>query len=731
MVRVLHYALLTSFGVIAVSLYHIWGYDRAWRTMQSVVNAWQSSEEGTSIPQFMTLPSSLVPTEYRYDLDANAPYPFLDGRHIGYRVHPLPLELAIAQSRSHSPSSGAPFWPGNSLDKNLTGKEDGSIWAGMEQMDMVLAYDPFDKMLWEGKERRGEYVQRAKIQSNDSPPFEGWNRIAGRMRLMFGASGALSLGRKIQYDLVGLHNERDGTCRIYGFPQGRTPNLQHAQRFLERSLEDYDMGKEEVITLSKIKASELPATWLMSRLQETTPDCALLAHFTLPPLLSPPEPHAQPLTVHDLNLHNLTTGKAASLGFRGVAVADGCGWAMGLEGTMARETLSDWRERKMQSTYAALGMRQPFFPLLGHSFDRKLTKNTSRGMISMMMLVDCFLLVITTVLGFFDDDWSMPHTRDITEARTTSENSRSFHSSPAIFALTYSPPTRNILPVKVTYMLEEMQRWFIGSSSCLSALLGCIAFFSLPVLLRTAILPITAFILYSFWVPQIIRNTYEGSRFSLGWIAIMLQSTAPTVLFLCTFIFADLTMIEYRSWPYGIVAWQVVQISILFAQSMYSPNSRYLPPFLAPKFYASSYQPPFTTELRAALNLCDSPTCHICYEAIRFPQPPLDLDNAEKCETGINNQAEEVVGDDEDHLLPEIARSEEEGKEEVVTLHESGEAPAADDWAVGPCGHVWHMTCLEKWLAISPICPLCTLELPPLLLGDADTRSAMGVIIGM
>ncbi|ODN79009.1 hypothetical protein L202_04517 [Cryptococcus amylolentus CBS 6039] len=466
MVRVLHYALLTSFGVIAVSLYHIWGYDRAWRTMQSVVNAWQSSEEGTSIPQFMTLPSSLVPTEYRYDLDANAPYPFLDGRHIGYRVHPLPLELAIAQSRSHSPSSGAPFWPGNSLDKNLTGKEDGSIWAGMEQMDMVLAYDPFDKMLWEGKERRGEYVQRAKIQSNDSPPFEGWNRIAGRMRLMFGASGALSLGRKIQYDLVGLHNERDGTCRIYGFPQGRTPNLQHAQRFLERSLEDYDMGKEEVITLSKIKASELPATWLMSRLQGT-------------------------------------------------------------------------------------------------------------------------------------------------------------------------------------------------------------------------------------------------------------------------FIFADLTMIEYRSWPYGIVAWQVVQISILFAQSMYSPNSRYLPPFLAPKFYASSYQPPFTTELRAALNLCDSPTCHICYEAIRFPQPPLDLDNAEKCETGINNQAEEVVGDDEDHLLPEIARSEEEGKEEVVTLHESGEAPAADDWAVGPCGHVWHMTCLEKWLAISPICPLCTLELPPLLLGDADTRSAMGVIIGM
>ncbi|ODN92848.1 hypothetical protein L198_05645 [Cryptococcus wingfieldii CBS 7118] len=730
MVRVLHYAILITFSVLAVSLYHIWGYDRAWRTMQSAVNAWQSSQEGTSNPQFMTLPSSLLPAEYQYDLDANAPYPFLDGRHTGYRVHPLPLELAIAHNRSLSASSGAPFWPGNSLDKNTTGKEDGSIWARMEQMDMVLAYDSFAKMLWEGKERRGEYVQRAKIQSNDSPPFEGWNRISGRMRLMSGASGALSMGRRVQYDLLGLHNERDGTCRIYGFPQGRTPDLQHAQRFLERSLKDYGMGKEEAITLSKVEASELPATWLMSRLQEPTPDCPLLAHFTLPPLFSLPEPHAQPLTVHDLNLHNLTTGKAASLGFGGVAVSDGCGWAMGLEGTMAKETLSNWRERKMRSTSAALGMRQPLFPLLGHGIDRKLTKNTSRGMISMMMLVDCFLLVMTTVLGFFDDDWSMPHTWNITAARAASENSRSFHSSPAIFALTYSPPTRNILLVKVTSMLEQMQRWFIGSSSCLSALLGCIAFFSLPVLLRTAILPITAFILYSFWVPQIIRNTYEGSRFSLGWIAIMLKSTVFTLLFLFTFIFPDAgpTMIEYRSWPYGIVAWQVVQITILFAQSMYSPNSRYLPRFLAPKFY--SFQRPLTTELRATLNLCDSPTCHICYEAIRFPQPPLDLDNAEKRETGIYIQTEEVVGDDGDHLLPENARSEGEGEGEVVALYEAGEAPAVDDWAVGPCGHVWHMTCLKKWLATSPMCPLCTLEMPPLQ-GDPDTRPAMEVIIGM
>lgn len=39
---------------------------------------------------------------------------------------------------------------------------------------------------------------------------------------------------------------------------------------------------------------------------------------------------------------------------------------------------------------------------------------------------------------------------------------------------------------------------------------------------------------------------------------------------------------------------------------------------------------------------------------------------------------------------------------------------ARKSYAVAPCHHLFHTKCLQQWMAIKTICPLCKRPLPPL-----------------
>ncbi|KAF8604550.1 hypothetical protein BDV93DRAFT_491761 [Ceratobasidium sp. AG-I] len=184
--------------------------------------------------------------------------------------------------------------------------------------------------------------------------------------------------------------------------------------------------------------------------------------------------------------------------------------------------------------------------------------------------------------------------------------------------------------------------------------------------------------LYSFWVPQILRNVKRGTRKALQKRYVIGTTLCrlffPLYIFLCP---GNVLFAERQPWIWLVVAWALLQCGVLVGQEYLGP-SFFLPKGLV-EIELYDWHPPIARPDAEAPNpsLGD---CAICMDDIVLAKP--DASGA---------------------------------KESASLLSGVGVGVGAKCvYAVAPCHHIFHTKCLEQWLAIKNICPQCRRSLPPL-----------------
>ncbi|KAG1174625.1 hypothetical protein G6F70_004731 [Rhizopus microsporus] len=185
--------------------------------------------------------------------------------------------------------------------------------------------------------------------------------------------------------------------------------------------------------------------------------------------------------------------------------------------------------------------------------------------------------------------------------------------------------------------------------------------------IQNVILGTLGIFLYSFWVPQIVRNIWRGCRRPLSHTYILVMSitrlSIPLYFYGCP---TNLIGHETSSWIWVIVAYVGLQVVILFLQDAFGPRlvvpSRYLPD-------TYDYHPILTTNIdeeTVQQEIGQPKDCAICM---------LPVDIANHGHSGLNV----------------LARA---------------------NYMMTPCHHLFHTECLERWMRIKLECPVCRAYLP-------------------
>ncbi|KAF8320079.1 hypothetical protein DL93DRAFT_2153098 [Clavulina sp. PMI_390] len=202
--------------------------------------------------------------------------------------------------------------------------------------------------------------------------------------------------------------------------------------------------------------------------------------------------------------------------------------------------------------------------------------------------------------------------------------------------------------------------------------------FAIQIVVGSRVVP-NIFAMYSIWVPQIIRNVQKGSRKALlkryviiislcrTWFALYILLCPKNVLF----------MEPDSTGAFIIMGWMAAQMAMLFSQEYFG----------ATWFLPAKYEQKKGYEYRATVPIPDAEApdeslgdCSVCLEPVLSPRPDL---------TGLGPSEKEAVA-----LLHSVSNTR--------------------SYCLAPCNHKFHHDCLEKWLAIKTICPVCRRPLPPL-----------------
>ncbi|KAF8340498.1 uncharacterized protein EI90DRAFT_3035785 [Cantharellus anzutake] len=184
---------------------------------------------------------------------------------------------------------------------------------------------------------------------------------------------------------------------------------------------------------------------------------------------------------------------------------------------------------------------------------------------------------------------------------------------------------------------------------------------------------------HSFWIPQIVRNAKRGTRRALRKRYVLTTTVCraffPLYALACpkNVLFFDT---DYRVWT--PIAWMIVQVGILFGQE-----------YLGPAFFLPvGWEPAKTYDYHAVIPLPDPET----------PDQAQALGDCSVC-------LEPIV-----HQPPDASRSDKE--KDLGTTSLLGTSLRL--YSIAPCHHMFHTACLEKWLGVKNICPVCRRHLPPL-----------------
>ncbi|KEP50684.1 putative RING finger protein [Rhizoctonia solani 123E] len=183
--------------------------------------------------------------------------------------------------------------------------------------------------------------------------------------------------------------------------------------------------------------------------------------------------------------------------------------------------------------------------------------------------------------------------------------------------------------------------------------------------------------LYSFWIPQIMRNVKRGTRKALQKRYVI--GTTLCRLFFPLYIFVcpgNVLFAEPQPWIWLVAGWALLQCAVLVGQEYLGPS------FFLPKGLVE-------------IELYDW-------------HPPIARPDAEAPSPSLGDCA--ICMDD---ILLDSADASGATKEGGSLLAGVGMGTKCV-YAVAPCHHMFHTKCLEQWLAIKNICPQCRRSLPPL-----------------
>jgi hypothetical protein len=230
--------------------------------------------------------------------------------------------------------------------------------------------------------------------------------------------------------------------------------------------------------------------------------------------------------------------------------------------------------------------------------------------------------------------------------------------------------------------------------------------------------------LYSFWVPQIIQNVATDTKRPLHHYYVygmsLTRLVAPLFIFLTPNNFlkevypdipTDTTMCEL------LILWVGFQTVILETQGRY--GARFMIParFLPPKF---EYSRPIPASLLPSCDQELTPSESLKKERVSISevQTLLPLDSCPHSASGgtrnrmkSRNRAEssmtsEIISAPCSHSSPPTF--------DCVICYNDIDVRDRRGYMLAPCDHIFHRSCLEKWMEIKMECPVCRTSLPPL-----------------
>lgn len=175
---------------------------------------------------------------------------------------------------------------------------------------------------------------------------------------------------------------------------------------------------------------------------------------------------------------------------------------------------------------------------------------------------------------------------------------------------------------------------------------------------------------HSFWMWQIVHTALHDTARPLSMRYVCGMSACRLVM-PCYFLGCPRNWARVPTHPHTVAvlfAWMVAQVSMVYAQHVWGARW-FLPPSLRPPRY--SYDRPATDEERAA--------------------------------AGWDSDAESRGSEATEGLECVICQT-------VLAREQRGERPTGR--MVTPCGHFFHVDCLQSWMAIKLECPTCRGALP-------------------
>ncbi|KAK5045529.1 hypothetical protein LTR84_009147 [Exophiala bonariae] len=226
-------------------------------------------------------------------------------------------------------------------------------------------------------------------------------------------------------------------------------------------------------------------------------------------------------------------------------------------------------------------------------------------------------------------------------------------------------------------------------------------FFSLwalswPRPLRSAYTNVLIFAYFSFWWPQIYRNTMRNCRKALTWEYVIGSSLLRAIPVLYWY-FADHNILSTDTSPstaFILLGWLWLQASILLSQQ-----------FLGPRLLVRESWCPPAYDYHPVLREDDVEAGGMSIGLLASASEAKDKDDKTRkvfdCAICMN----EID-------VPVLAKS--DGSGGGIGRGTGATWLEQRNYMVTPCRHIFHADCLEGWMNLRLVCPVCREALPPL-----------------
>jgi len=185
---------------------------------------------------------------------------------------------------------------------------------------------------------------------------------------------------------------------------------------------------------------------------------------------------------------------------------------------------------------------------------------------------------------------------------------------------------------------------------------------------------IVMFILYSYWIPQIVLNVKKNSEKPLS--NLYLYGTSVVQLYVLIFIYSldsnvNIDKFNYK-FIYFIIGYTLLQVLILSLQNIFGPLFLIPSKFLPERYDYHPILPIYNDQEDEQEDAND---------ASSSSTPLKGISTSQQCAICYNNIVE---------------NNKVNNKEYMIT----------------PCHHIFHTECLKHWMNIKMECPVCRTELP-------------------